>query len=96
MRKMHDSGAIGRRLLSALVSLGLMYGSAAGAQAGTAPGQSVPDLTGDWNLTSGGTPGVVHIHATNSSGAFPTLTNLDQGLRGEAPLVRHIADYRLR
>jgi hypothetical protein len=75
MRKMYDSGAVGRRLLSALVALGLMFGTSAGTLAGTAPGQSVPDLTGDWNLTSGGTPGVIHIHAGNSAGAFPTLTN---------------------
>jgi hypothetical protein len=75
MRHVRDSAAIGKRLLCALLALGLMFGTASGARAGTASGQNVPDLTGDWSLTSGGTPGVIHIHATNSPGAFPTLTN---------------------
>jgi hypothetical protein len=75
MRHMHNPAAIGKRIMSALVALGLMFGTRSGAHAGTAPGQSVPDLTGDWKLTAGGTPGTIHIHAVKSTSGFPTLTN---------------------
>jgi hypothetical protein len=62
-----------RALLALGVAFSLLCG---GARAGTSSGSpGVPDLTGDWSLTSGGEPGVIHIHATNSSGGFPTLSN---------------------
>jgi hypothetical protein len=66
----------GRRLCGALLALALVFSLlSGGARAGTSPGSGVPDLTGDWKLTAGGVPGTIHIHATSSSGGYPTLSN---------------------
>jgi hypothetical protein len=73
---MADSFAVGRRLVSALLALGLAFSGVCGAAgAGTSPGQSVPDLTGYWNLTAGGIPGLIHIDTSSSSGGWPTIRN---------------------
>jgi hypothetical protein len=65
-----------RRFGSALIALGLVLGGQCGAAlASTGSGQSVPDLTGYWTLTSGGVSGLIHIKTTRASSGWPTLTN---------------------
>ncbi len=71
-RRRGDDRALRLRLPSALLALTLVFGAqfgVAGTETGSAP--SIPDLTGDWKLDSGGT---IHIDFFNSTGS-PSIAN---------------------
>jgi len=77
---MKTLAAIGRRLVSALLAFGFALSVAGGAAGAGSSLASIPNLTGDWKLDSGG---VIHITFSNALGRPVLLDSFTSG--GDCP-----------